>query len=155
MGQGLGSFKLEVIGHVKNDISDSKSNGWSDVVSEIVLKEEYGPLLDGIEGFSHIVVVFWMDRVDGYQPKVHPRGREDVPQRGVFATRTPFRPNPIGVSSVKLVQRRGNIIRVAGLDAFNGTPVLDIKPFTPKNLEIREIRVPDWMENLFGKDKKA
>ena len=152
-GEGLGSsIAVKIIGHVKNDVGQGKVDDWDEVVSEIILEDDYEELLDGIEGFSHIVVVFWMDKVEGYQPKVHPRRREDIPEQGVFATRTPYRPNPIGISSVRLLKRRGPVLTVAGLDCFNGTPVLDIKPYTPKNLEITDIRIPKWMEDLFKKD---
>lgn len=153
-GEGLGSaIEAEIIGRVKNDVHEGKVDDWAEVVSEIVLEDDYEPLLDGIEGFSHIVVVFWMDRVEGYQPKVHPKRREDIPEQGVFATRTPFRPNPIGISAVRLLNRKGSSLTVAGLDCFNGTPVLDIKPYTPKNLEITDIRIPKWMKDLFLEDK--
>lgn len=143
------SIETEIIGHVRNDAPKGKVNDWTDVVSEITLKKEYEPLLDGVEDFSHIVVIFWMHQVEDYQPKVHPRRREDIPEQGVFATRTPFRPNPIGVSAVKLMYRKGASLTVSGLDCFDGTPVLDIKPYTPKNMEITDIRIPEWMEELF------
>ncbi len=147
------SIKVEVIGRVKNDVQEGGVDNWSEVVSEIVLEEEFEALLDGIEAFSHITVVFWMDKAEGYQPKVHPRGREDIPKQGVFATRTPSRPNPIGVSSVELLHRKKNSLTVSGLDCFNGTPVLDIKPYTPKNREITDIRIPGWMEDLFRENR--
>lgn len=143
------SVDAKVIGHVRNDITSGKVDDWDKVVSEIVLEERYSPSLDGIEDFSHIVVVFWMNQVDEYRPKVHPRGREDIPEQGVFATRTPFRPNPIGISAVRLLERKGSILTVSGLDCFDGTPVLDLKPYTPKNMRISNIRIPEWMERLF------
>ncbi len=148
------SIEAKVIGHVRNDVQQGKVGHWSNVVSQIVLEEEFEELLDGIEGFSHITVVFWMDKAQGYRPKVHPRGREDIPKQGVFATRTPFRPNPIGISPVKLLHRKSNSLTVSGLDCFNGTPVLDIKPYTPKNMEITDIRIPGWMEGLFRENHK-
>jgi tRNA-Thr(GGU) m(6)t(6)A37 methyltransferase TsaA len=153
-GDWLGStVEAKIIGRVKNDVQEGKVNDWDDVVSDIILEDDYDRLLDGIEGFSHVVVVFWMDRVEGYEPKVHPKRREDIPEQGVFATRTPYRPNPIGISSVRLLERKGTSLRVSGLDCFNGTPVLDVKPFTPKNLEITDVRIPKWMEDLFKKDE--
>lgn len=147
------TIEVKMIGHVKNDVEEGRVGNWREMISEIVLKDEYEQLLDGIEEFSHIVVIFWMNKVEGYRPKVHPRGRQDIPEQGVFATRTPNRPNPIGISSVRLIKREGASLTVAGLDCFNGTPVLDIKPFTPRSLEIADIRMPEWMEDLFKKDR--
>ncbi len=144
------SIRVEVLGYVKNEIEGGRVEDWKEITSEIVLDERYGPLLDGIEDFSHIVVVFWMHQVKGYEPKIHPRGRTDIPRQGVFATRTPLRPNPIGISVVSLIDRRGSSLIVSGLDCLNGTPVLDIKPYTPKSMEIAEIRVPEWMKKLLA-----
>jgi len=106
--------------------------------------------LDGITGFSHLFVLFWLSQIPDEQRmimKVHPRGRMDMPLLGVFATRTNLRPNPIGLTLVELLKVEGNTLTVRGLDAFDGTPILDIKPFdswdTAKNA-----RVPDWWIKL-------
>lgn len=79
-----------------------------------------------------IVVLCWMDRADRGRLKVHPRGQEDRPERGVFSTRSPHRPNPISLHTVELLEVRGNVLRVRGMDAIDGTPVLDIKPHSPE-----------------------
>jgi tRNA-Thr(GGU) m(6)t(6)A37 methyltransferase TsaA len=79
--------------------------------------------------------------------KVHPRGREDMPLLGVFATRTPYRPNPIGLTLVELMKVEGNVLTVRGLDAFDGTPVLDIKPFDYWDIA-EAARVPEWWTRL-------
>jgi tRNA-Thr(GGU) m(6)t(6)A37 methyltransferase TsaA len=106
--------------------------------------------LDGITGFSHLFVLFWLSQIPDEQRmimKVYPRGRMDMPLLGVFATRTNLRPNPIGLTLVELLKVEGNTLTVRGLDAFDGTPILDIKPFdswdTAKNA-----RVPDWWIKL-------
>jgi tRNA-Thr(GGU) m(6)t(6)A37 methyltransferase TsaA len=148
-----GSIEIKPIGHVRNDVEGGKVNEWSVIESDIILEEQFEALLDGIEDFSHIVVVAWLHGSDGYSPKVHPRRREDLPLVGVFATRTPHRPNPIGITVVKLLSRLGNTLKVSGLDFFNGTPVIDIKPFTPRNLGITDLRIPEWMEILYGEDR--
>lgn len=148
------SLRLKIIGHVKNEIPSGKVNDWEGVRSEIILKDEYGPFLDGIEQFSHIVVVFWMHQVDEYLPKIHPKGRMDIPEQGVFATRTPFRPNPIGISAVRLHSRTGASLNVSGLDCYNDTPVLDIKPFTQRDSGTSDIRIPKWMEEIM-KEKES
>jgi tRNA-Thr(GGU) m(6)t(6)A37 methyltransferase TsaA len=101
------------------------------LVSQIIFREELKEALEGIGGFSHIFVLFWLHKIGEKARetiKVHPRGRKDMPLLGVFATRTPYRPNPIGLTRVKLLGVEGNIVTVQGLDAFDGTPVLDIKP---------------------------
>ncbi len=97
--------------------------------SILVLDEKYIPAMDGIEKFRHIVVLYHIDRSPGYVERVHPRGNLSIPKRGVFATRSPCRPNPIGLTLVEVLAVRGNKIYVRGLDALDKTPILDIKPY--------------------------
>lgn len=87
---------------------------------------------EGRRGRGKIIVLCWMDRAERGRLKVHPRGQEDKPERGVFSTRSPHRPNPISLHTVDLVDVRGNVLRVRGMDAVDGTPVLDIKPHSPE-----------------------
>ena len=96
----------------------------------IVVDEEYAAGLDGIEGFSHIVILAHLDQIDDYHLRARPPHVDDV-EVGVFATRSPHRPNPIAQTVVELVERDGNRLRVRGLDLVDGTPVLDIKPYVP------------------------
>jgi tRNA-Thr(GGU) m(6)t(6)A37 methyltransferase TsaA len=106
--------------------------------------------LDGIEDFSHLFVIFWMHEIPKEERramKVHPRGRMDMPLLGIFATRTPHRPNPIGLTLVELLRVEGNVVTVRGLDAFDGTPVLDIKPFDYWEM-VEDARVPEWWMRL-------
>lgn len=84
--------------------------------------------------------------------KVHPRGRRDMPLLGVFVTRTPYRPNPIGLTLVELLKVEGNVVTVRGLDAFDGTPILDIKPFDYWDMATNA-RVPEWWLKL--EDEKS
>lgn len=142
------SVEVRIIAHVKNEVPAGKVENWEDVISEVVLDEEYEPSLEGIEEFSHIIIVFWMHHVDEYLPKVHPQGREDIPEQGAFATRTPFRPNPIGISAVKLLSREGVSLKVSGLDCYNGTPVLDMKPYNAIDSGNIDLRIPEWMRKL-------
>jgi tRNA-Thr(GGU) m(6)t(6)A37 methyltransferase TsaA len=79
--------------------------------------------------------------------KVHPRGRMDLPLVGLFATRTPLRPNPVGLALVELLKRRENVLVVQGLDAFDGTPVLDLKPYDNWDAVVN-IRIPEWRRKL-------
>jgi tRNA-Thr(GGU) m(6)t(6)A37 methyltransferase TsaA len=120
-------------------------------ISELILDEDFIEYLDGIEGFSHIMVVYWAHQIpkEGrYHPKVHPGGRKDFPLVGVFATRSPARPNPICVTTVELLERKGNILKVRGLDAVDGSPLVDIKPHIPSYNAPSNVRVPDWVKAL-------
>lgn len=143
------AYEMQSIGVVRNKKESGSSGEFRRIRSEIIVNPKFTKALDGIEEYSHIVVVFWMDRVvrdKRIRLKVKPSyAPQSVGLRGVFATRVPARPNPIGISAVLLVARRKNILVVDGLDAFNNTPVLDIKPFTGHALElIRKFRVPKW-----------
>jgi tRNA-Thr(GGU) m(6)t(6)A37 methyltransferase TsaA len=118
--------------------------------SQVVLNSEFAKALDGINGFSHLFVLFWLHETSESQRKtlkVHPRGRKDLPLLGVFATRTMLRPNPVGLTLVELVKVEGNVVTVRGLDAFDGTPVLDIKPFDSWD-NTEAAKVPEWWTKL-------
>ncbi len=96
--------------------------------SRIILDPGLVEGLTGVEPGQKLMVIFHFHRSPGYALLQHPRGDETRPRRGVFALRSPRRPNPIGVTMVDLVAIDGNVLRVRGLDALNGTPVLDLKP---------------------------
>ncbi len=142
---------LKAIGHVKNDFNSSVPKGYEDKVSEIVLDAEFSEALDGTEENSHVIVLFWLNKIDDEGrsiKKLHPKGREDLPLVGVLATRSPRRPNPIGLRAVKLEKREGNVLAVKGLDAFNGSPVLDIKPYSLKHDKIEDATGPPWRRHI-------
>jgi tRNA-Thr(GGU) m(6)t(6)A37 methyltransferase TsaA len=93
----------------------------------------YAEALEGLaRRAGKIIVLCWMDQADRARLKVHPRGQEDRLERGVFSTRSPHRPNPISLHTVELLEVRGNILCVRGMDAVDGTPVIDIKPHSPE-----------------------
>jgi len=119
------------IGYVENEFDLPGPVGeMQKSVSRIVVREELAEGLEGIEKFKKLLVVFHFHLAPkSYQLRQHPRGDRSRPKRGVFALRSPHRPNPIGVTVVDLVAVEGNVLVVRGLDAINGTPVLDIKPF--------------------------
>ena len=120
-------------------------------ISEIVIDETLTGILDGIEEYSHLVVLYWAHKVpeEGRSlVKVHPMGRKDIPEVGIFSTCSPARPNPVLTTVVRLSRRRGNVLEVAGLDAVNGSPVVDIKPYVKDSYPQEGVRVPDWMERL-------
>ena len=142
-------FEVHSIGTVKCPVDEMSQGNWATVESEIHLSPEYAPGLQGLEGFSHVLVVFFLDRAQGFdlskQLLRRPRGMEDLQELGVFAQRTKYRPNPIGVTAVKLLGIEGNVVRVQALDALDGTPVLDIKPYMPPFDRVDEVTMPPWV----------
>lgn len=126
-------------------------------ISELIIKKEYEGCLDGIEDFSHIVVLYWAHRIsdeERYIPKVHPAGRKEYPKVGVFATRGPARPNPICSTAVELLERKGNVLKVKSLDALDGSPIIDIKFHHPSYDAPLNVRWPDWMKELISYFRK-
>lgn len=124
--------------------------------SQIIIHGALTEALDGITGFSHLFVLFWLNQVSTEKRKtfkVHPRGRRDMPLLGVFATRTMLRPNPVGLTLVELVKAKGNVLTVRGLDAFDETPVIDLKPFDLWDT-VENVRVPNWWRKL-EKEKRT
>ncbi len=136
------------IGVVRNPVRKSRPDGWEGVKSDVILREELEPALDAIEGFSHVIIVFHIDRVLGEAQRlqVEVGNEETPPPRGVLATRSQLRPNPIGTSVVRVLHRRKNAVRVQGLDALDGTPVLDIKPYLPTYDAVPDAQLPDWAQ---------
>jgi len=96
--------------------------------ARIILNPSLVEGLKGLEPGQQIMVIFYFHRSEGYDLLQYPRGDQSQPKRGVFALRSPRRPNPIGVTVAELVSINGNVLRVRGLDAIDGTPVLDLKP---------------------------
>lgn len=136
----MNEFMLKTVGKVCSD-----ENGYS-----IKLGEEYISALEGLEGFSHIQLVYWFDKCDNdtsrrklTETKPYTAGPDIL---GTFATRSPERPNPVAISCVCVtyIDRENGIIGLAYTDAFDGTPVLDIKPYTPSLDRVKHPTVPDW-----------
>ena len=148
-------IRLEPVGFVETEAVGKEVRN-KNVVSKIVFREDLTEALEGVEEFSHMFVLFWLNEVsdeDRKVMKVHPRGRADMPLLGSLATRTPYRPNPIGLTRVKLLKIEGNILTVQGLDAYDGTPVLDIKPFDSWDTT-EDFKVPEWWKKLDNERKK-
>ncbi|MBI9075103.1 MAG: tRNA (N6-threonylcarbamoyladenosine(37)-N6)-methyltransferase TrmO [Desulfatibacillum sp.] len=119
--------------------------------SEVEIDPGLEGILDGIEDYSHILVIFWPHLIPEDRrslKQVHPMGRKDMPIKGIYATCSPARPNPILVSAVRLLERKDNILRVQGLDAVDGSPILDIKPFTLSYPDYERVTVPAWLDQL-------
>ncbi len=120
-------------------------------ISTLTLLPQFEPLLDGIEDFSHIVVIYWPHRLspeDRQIKKVHPMGRKEIPLKGVFSTRSPARPNPLLISTVRLLERKGHQLRVQGLEALDKSPIMDIKPMTNLFDDGEAPTFPDWITDI-------
>jgi tRNA-Thr(GGU) m(6)t(6)A37 methyltransferase TsaA len=140
---------IKPIGYVKTDAEGDEVKDKTRT-STIIIDPELLPALDGIEDYSHLHILFWMHEIsekDRIKMKVHPRGRTDLPLVGAFAVRTNHRPNPVGLTIVELLDVDKNILIVRGLDAFNDTPVLDIKPYDNWDI-MTDPRVPKWWQKL-------
>ena len=115
--------------------------------AELVIDDDLPGILDGVEEFSHLLVLYWADRIPPERrswTRVHPRGREDLPLVGIFATHSPARPNTICATMVRLLERKGNRLTVEGLDALDDSPLVDIKPFEPGSYSKEEVKLPEW-----------
>ncbi len=145
------SISLKTIATVSNNRKDIRDDDWGAIISEITLHEDYSEaLFEGLETFSHVEVIFVFHRydVDRHIPATrHPRNNPEWPELGVLAQRSTHHPNPIGLTSAKILGIDGRILTVQGLDAVNGSPVLDIKPiykeFLPNNPQ-----QPQWVSEL-------
>ncbi len=115
----------------------------SRATGQVEVLKEYQEGLEDIEGFSHIILIYWFHKSKGYCLKVKPY--LDKTQRGLFATRAPKRPNQIGLSVVRLLKRSGRILTVKGIDVIDGTPLLDIKPYVSEFGPDENIKL-GWLE---------
>ena len=124
-----GTLAYRAIGYIENGFSQpAVPEEIQAVESRIILDPALVEGLTGLEPGQRIMVVFHFHLSEGYELRQHRRGDKSQPKQGVFALRSPRRPNPIGVTVVDLLAIDGNVLRVRGLDAINGTPILDIKP---------------------------
>ncbi len=123
---------LRAVGTVHNDVERPRPHGWGRVKSRIEFFPEHQPRLLGLNAFSHAIVVFYMDLAEDAPEKPAQLTLESGHRYGVFATRSQLRPNHLGVSVVEVKEVAGTTVTVKGLDAINGTPVLDIKPYLPE-----------------------
>jgi tRNA-Thr(GGU) m(6)t(6)A37 methyltransferase TsaA len=145
------------IGIIHTNASEAEVKGKGDREGEIEIYAEFTAGLDGIDGYSHLFVLAYFDRLRPEQIgplRVKPRGLlrrgfklEDLPELGVFALDSPTRPNPIGLTLVRVVRREGNRIFVQGVDFFDGTPVLDIKGYRPQ-YRADDYALPEWFRKL-------
>jgi tRNA-Thr(GGU) m(6)t(6)A37 methyltransferase TsaA len=146
--RGRQTVEMQPIGFVHRASAGENERDRS-LVARIVLDEDVAPALEGIKEWSHLYVIFWLDRVvqaADSDLRQHPDGV------GILAARSPIHPNPIGLTLVELVKQEANVLWVRGLDAYDATPVLDIKPYPDwehgRLLVVTDFRVPQWLANL-------
>jgi tRNA-Thr(GGU) m(6)t(6)A37 methyltransferase TsaA len=127
-----------------------KPSTWYGTESKIVLDQRWVPALEGLTDFSHIVVLCYLHLVPKEDPPIHvrPGGNPNMPLIGFLSTRSPHRPNRISVSMARLLKIKDNILHVRNLDMFDGTPVLDIKPYLFPSDEPDQITVAQWVHDL-------
>ena len=145
-------IELEIIGSVVTPIKEPVDENWGEVVSEIVLEKKYADGLIGLKDFSHAIIIYFMHlATDKERVKIrrHPQGRDDMPFVGIFSQRAKRRPNPVGVTAVKIIKVENNVLKIQGLDAIDGTPVLDIKPYYPRDRVANPI-IPEWVYRLMS-----
>jgi tRNA (adenine37-N6)-methyltransferase len=140
-------YQIQPIGHVVKNAGKA----------EIVILSRYKDALLGLGEFSHVLVFYWFDRNDSPEKRdilrVHPRENKENPLAGVFATRSPVRPNLIGLTLCKIESINDCTIRVDDIDAFDGTPIIDLKPYRPGVDCVPDASVPNWTKRI-DKDKK-
>jgi len=147
-------ISIQPIGYVRNNLGRRQYNEWRETESGIIICEEYQDALFRLDEYSHIEVMFYLHEMNSpFRTRIHPTGNSEYPEMGAFATRTPNRPSRIALTTCRLLNIKRNILRVKGLDAFDGSPVLDIKSYSGKTLEY--VRVPEWIKDLNEKLNKS
>jgi tRNA (adenine37-N6)-methyltransferase len=138
---------LRAIGRVETDIADADiARKRRTLISDVVIFDDYVAGLEGIAEYSHLIVLFWMHRAQvSADLVVHPRGDPSLPLTGVLASRGRGHPNPIGLAVAELIERNGHRLTVRKLDAYHGTPVIDIKPYDRYDIHT-DIRLPRWFD---------
>ena len=141
---------MQPVGYVKNNVHDKKDVSWGEDASTIFLLEEYNGGLKGLEDFSHAIIIYFLDKAQ-YDKDKHlqrrPQNRNDMPMVGIFSQRGKDRPNRIGMTAVQIENVSEDSITVKGLDAIDGTLILDIKPYYPV-YDKKDARVPEWVTRL-------
>jgi len=144
----MDKIQIKPIGFTERNSIDEDDKDRS-LISKIVIDKELTKALDGIEDFSHIYIIFWMHQVKDTEYLHHPGKKHESKPVGIFATRAPIHPNPIGLTLVELITREANVLWVKGLDTFDGTPVLDIKPYPDWEhgicVVVEDYRIPKWL----------
>lgn len=139
-------IRLKPIGFVETEVADEDvPRRRRDMISDVIVLEPYRQGLTGIEAYSHVFILFWMHRASPpVEMLAHPRGDPELPLTGVLAGRGRNHPNPVGLAVVELLARHDTGLRVRRLDAYHGTPVLDIKPYDHYD-QVEALREPAWL----------
>jgi len=140
-------FMMGSIGVIHSPFTDKKQTPIqptrSQAVGQVIIHPEFADGLQDVEGFSHIILLYAFHQSEGYSLRVKPFLDDQL--HGLFATRHPCRPNPIGLSIVRLLARRDNVLEIEGVDVLDGTPLLDIKPYVP-DFDVRTNTHTGWYE---------
>lgn len=149
MGEIAKSIHIDAIGTIRTPFKEASGTPIQAVYAQgaegqVEVNRKFVSALDDIEGFERLWLVYWMDRVGPFHPKVVPY--RDTMEHGLFATRSPSRPNPIGMSAVRLVKRKGPVLYVADVDILDGTPLIDIKPYIPE-FDAHPVSRAGWFDN--------
>ena len=141
-------FIISPIGIIETPFNDLEGmpiqpSGAADVMGTIVVDNAFEQGLSDLDGFSHIILLYHFHQSKGYNLMVKPF--LDDQKRGLFSTRAPRRPNPVGLSIVRLIKRDGNKIKIKGIDVLNGTPLIDIKPYVPE-FDTKDVTAVGWLE---------
>lgn len=144
-------IRIKTIGSVSSPVAERVDKKWGEVISRVNLKSEYRGSLAGLENFSHAIIVTYLHQAK-YVPSKHlkrrPKGLESMPEVGIFSQRVKDRPNPIGITAVKIIGVGDDYLEVRGLDAIDATPVIDIKPYYPHFDRIEAPSTPEWVDHL-------
>ncbi len=147
----MNTITLKIIGHVESSVKEQTDEQWGQVESRVVLHPDYHAGLRGIEQFSHALIVTYLHEAR-FEPARHlvrrPRGLDSMPEVGIFAQRAKDRPNPLGITAVSIVGVEPGVLVVRGLDAIEGTPVIDVKPYYPAYDRVMSASVPEWVDRL-------
>jgi tRNA-Thr(GGU) m(6)t(6)A37 methyltransferase TsaA len=147
----MAEVSVRVIGRVASPVVAQTDEAWGSVEARVVLEPELAGGLRGLEQFSHVIVVTLLHeaRFEASRHLVRrPRGLASMPEVGIFAQRAKDRPSPIGITAVALVRVEPGAVVVRGLDAIDGTPVLDLKPYYPAYDRVADATVPEWVDRL-------
>ncbi|WJE50875.1 tRNA (N6-threonylcarbamoyladenosine(37)-N6)-methyltransferase TrmO [Bacillus cereus] len=147
----MSNINMVTIGEVDSSIDEKVYSNWGGVISNLRIYPEYIEGLTGLDEYSHAIIIFYMNDFKEENEKSwirKPRGLSDFDEKGCFAQRTKHRPNPLGITTVKILAIEDNVITVKGLDANDHTAILDIKPYIVEFDVRNNVRVPSWMGEL-------
>ena len=143
----LGPVMVQPIGYVKNSLGRRSYDQWRGTESMIVVSEEYKDALYRLDEYNYIQVLFYLhEMTNAFVSRIHPTGNPGYPLMGAFSTRTPNRPSRIALTLCKLLSIQGNVLRVKELDAYDSSPVLDLKPYSGKCVD--GVKVPKWIDEI-------